>query len=42
VPEPYTREHLDAVAPIHREIAMALDSWNNLLVAYTRIVDNRR
>jgi len=36
VPEPYTREHLDAVAPIHREIAMALESWNSLLGAYSR------
>jgi hypothetical protein len=36
VAEPYTREHLDAVAPIHREIAAALESWNSLLGAYTR------
>ena len=36
VPEPYTREHLDAVAPIHREIALALGGWNGLLGAYSR------
>jgi hypothetical protein len=42
VPEPYTREHLDAVAPIHREIALALGSWNNLLGAYARGLDTQR
>jgi hypothetical protein len=36
VPGPYTREHLGAVAPIHRDIVVALEGWNNLLGAYAR------